>query len=83
MKTIIPNNIREYRIRADVRQIHVAEQLGFNSADRISKWEKGLTFPHITNLFKMCNVLQVLPHHFYPDFFIKKESFDEPTSFFE
>jgi transcriptional regulator with XRE-family HTH domain len=57
--TKIPNNLKECRNRAKLRQIDVAEALGFKTTDRISRWEKGRAYPHIVNVFKMARLYQV------------------------
>lgn len=61
----IPNTLREHRIKAGLRQLDVAHKLGFVSTDRISKWEKGLTYPHVVNLFKLASLYGVQPHDLY------------------
>jgi transcriptional regulator with XRE-family HTH domain len=65
--TPIPNTLREHRKRANLRQIDIAKALGFKSTDRISLWEKGLTYPHVVNLFKLARIYVVLPHELYPE----------------
>ncbi len=61
----IPNNLRNHRNRAKLRQLDVAKSLGFKSTDRISRWEKGLTFPHIINLFKLSRLYGVAPQDLF------------------
>ncbi len=63
--TPISNTLREHRKKMGLTQMQVAKQLGFTTAERISEWEKGLTFPSITNLFKLCLVYNTLPHELY------------------
>lgn len=63
----IPNTLRLVRKQAKMTQLEVARKLGFGSTDRICRWEKGRTFPHIVNLFKLCALYQVLPHQLYGD----------------
>ena len=65
---LIPNALREWRNKAGLRQIDVAIKLGFCTTDRISRWEKGLTFPHMTNLFRLCAIYGALPHELYGDY---------------
>ncbi|MBA3647695.1 MAG: helix-turn-helix transcriptional regulator [Chitinophagales bacterium] len=48
-----------------MRQLDVATKLGFSSTDRISKWERRLTYPHLLNLFKLCELYNVYPHELY------------------
>ncbi|MBA3649799.1 MAG: helix-turn-helix transcriptional regulator [Chitinophagales bacterium] len=61
----MPNKLREYRKHQGLRQLDVATKLGFSSTDRISKWERGLTYPHLLNLFKLCKLYNVYPHELY------------------
>ena len=65
----IPNTLRETRKQMGLSQLAVAEKLGFASTDRISRWEKGLTFPHVVNLFKLCAIYKVAPHELYGELF--------------
>ena len=48
-----PNNLREYRLKAGLRQSDVASRLGLDCADRLSRWENGKAAPSIVNLFKL------------------------------
>src|ERR1044072_1785192 len=61
----IANTLREQRKKAGLRQIDVARKLGFSTAERISQWEKGKTYPHMINLFKLSSIFKVLPHELY------------------
>ena len=63
----IPNRIREFRKRNNLRQIDVAEKLGFKSTDRISRWEKGLQYPHVTNLLQLAKLFGVHAEEGYED----------------
>ena len=61
----IPNNLRRHRKQAGLRQVDVADKLGFKSADRISKWEKGQAIPNIVNLFKLVLIYQTPAEELY------------------
>lgn len=61
----ISNTLREHRKKANLKQSDVAHALGLKSTDRISRWEQGLTYPHVVNLFKLCKIYKVLPHELY------------------
>src|SRR5947209_3284345 len=65
----ILNNLRAHRKQAGLRQLDVAKALGFLSTDRISRWEKGLTFPHVVNLFKLARLYRVAPQELYRELF--------------
>lgn len=55
----IQNNLRFYRKQKGLSQWDVARALGFKSNDRISKWESGLMYPHVKNLIKLGQLLEV------------------------
>lgn len=65
----IPNTLRDHREKAGLRQLDVAEKLGFSTTDRISRWEQGLTFPHVVNLFKLSSLYKVTPQELYNELF--------------
>lgn len=48
-----------------MKQEDVAIKLGLRSTDRISRWERGSTFPHVINLFKLSLLYKVFPHELY------------------
>jgi len=64
---IIPNQLREFRVRKGLRQLDVANELGFASTDRISRWEKGKTYPRMLNLLKLCIIYEAYPHELYEE----------------
>jgi transcriptional regulator with XRE-family HTH domain len=76
-KQSIPNSLKFYRKQSGVRQIDVAAKLGFTSYDRISMWENGLSFPSVTNLFRLAALYNVTPHEIYAELFqlIKNNAF--------
>lgn len=61
--------LRFYRKQAGLRQVDVAARLGLTSTDRISHWEKGKTFPHLVNLFKLSVLYKVPAQELYEEFF--------------
>ena len=63
----IPNKLKEYRLRMGLAQVDVANHLGFRSTDRISRWEAGLTYPHVVNLKKLAKLFKVSMEELYPD----------------
>lgn len=67
MKNTIPNSLRKHRRMMGLRQIDVAHKLGLKSSDRISHWEKGLSFPHPINLFKLGLIYNTTPGELYAD----------------
>ena len=65
----IQNKIRHYRNLANLKQTELAQLLGFIHEDRICHWEKGVAFPSITNMFKMCKIFKVKPHELYEGYY--------------
>ena len=61
----IPNTLREHRRKMKLTQTQVAQALGLQCTDRISKWEQGLTYPHIVNLFKLAKLYGVQVEELY------------------
>ena len=61
----MPNTLREVRKQAGLTQLDIAKKLDFASTDRICRWEKGQTFPHVINLFKLCALYNASPHELY------------------
>lgn len=61
------NKLKECRKRANLKQIDVALALGFKSTDRISRWEKGIAYPHVVNLLKIAKLFAVPAEALYPE----------------
>ena len=57
--------IRQCRKQKGVTQKQVAEHLGMNSLDRISKWEHGTLHPHVLTAIKLAKFLGVKVEDFY------------------
>ena len=54
----VSNNIRKYRKRKNLTQAQLAEHLCVTSQN-VSKWEKGLSMPDISNLWKLAQFFSV------------------------
>lgn len=63
------NTLREHRVRIGLRQIDVAQKLGLDCADRLSRWENGLAIPNIVNLFRLSTLYKIAPEQLYPDLY--------------
>lgn len=63
----IPNNLKKYRRLYGYKQEEVTEVLGLRSANRISRWEKGLAMPSAKNLFKLSILYSTLVDQLYSD----------------
>ncbi len=59
------NRLRDYRKKKSLSQIEVAKKLGLDSHNRISRWEKGLSFPSVTNFLKICKLYKTNPNNIY------------------
>jgi transcriptional regulator with XRE-family HTH domain len=64
----IPNSLRRARKIAGFTQRQVARKLGIQGTSRISRWEKGLSVPNVTNLLKLSILYRVMPHELYHDY---------------
>jgi DNA-binding XRE family transcriptional regulator len=64
-KDIVPNNLKEHRIRCGYTQKEVAELLGMQCEDRLSHWEKGQALPSVGNLFKLAQLYKVQIEEIY------------------
>lgn len=65
-KEIIPNNLKEYRLKVGLTQKQVAEMMGLKCEDRISHWEKGYASPSVLNLLKLCEIYRISAGELYP-----------------
>jgi len=66
-KDVVPNNLKEYRLKGGFTQKQVADGLSLtNSQDRISEWEQGIRIPSVPNLFKLCGLYKTTPFDLYP-----------------
>ena len=59
--------LKEYRLKSNLTQRQVSSYLGFNSEDRISRWEQGKALPNLKNLLKLATLFDVQPKELYPD----------------
>lgn len=66
MKTI-PNNLKECRKACGLSQVEVAEKLGLESHNRISKWEYGRMYTHMVNLLKLSIIYGEIVEELYPE----------------
>jgi DNA-binding XRE family transcriptional regulator len=66
-KEIVPNNLKEHRIRCGYTQKEVATILGFATEERICLWEKGKNIPNLINLLKLASLYRASPMQLYPE----------------
>lgn len=69
----VPNTLRHHRERVGLRQTDIAELLGLQCSDRLSRWERGIAMLSVVNLFKLTALYQVAPHELYGELFKKFE----------
>ena len=67
-KVTVPNNLREYRLKAGLTQKEVAQKIGVNNEERVCHWEKGNNVPSMASLFKLSKLYKVIPAKLYPSF---------------
>ena len=63
----IPNLLKKYRRVRGLRQKDVAMILDLRSPSRISRWEKGLCLPSLTNALRLAAVYRVMVDAIFPD----------------
>ncbi len=61
----IQNNLRHYRKLKGLTQWDVARHLGFKSIDRISKWEAGKQWSHITSALAIARLFEITVEQLY------------------
>ncbi len=65
-KDIVPNNLKEYRLKAGLTQKQVAKLIGVNNEERVCHWEKGNNVPTTFNLMKLCKIYNIKMEKLYP-----------------
>ena len=66
---VYPNSLRKYRKAAGLRQLEVAQALGLNSIERISKWENGHSIPKGKSLFHLAVLYRVSPQQLFSEMY--------------
>jgi transcriptional regulator with XRE-family HTH domain len=77
LKVRFPNRIREYRLKAGLSQQSLAGLLGLRR-NAVSAWERGISSPVVSHLFRMAKTLGTLAESLYLDLYSPKEPKDEP-----
>ena len=77
LKVRFPNRIREYRLKAGLSQQSLAGLLGLRR-NAVSAWERGISSPVVSHLFRMAKALGTLAESLYLDLYLPKESKEEP-----
>ena len=60
-----PNRLKRYRRIYFFSQQEVACLLGLKDTSPLSKWEKGISFPNLIYLFRLCRIYKTLPSELY------------------
>ena len=81
-KEIVPNNLKEYRLKAGLTQKQVAETLKVFE-ERISHWEKGNNVPTIENLFKLSLLYKTKIENFYKSYIPNKANVESSSKIFK
>jgi transcriptional regulator with XRE-family HTH domain len=76
----LPNTLKANRKRIGLKQLELANLLGIISAERISMWEKGKSFPGIVNLFKLSLIFDRAAHELYPELYQTLRTEGNPSS---
>lgn len=59
------NRLREIRKERGLTQKQVAELLGLDCENRLSRWEQGLSAPSLKNLLRLANIYKMPPELLY------------------
>lgn len=60
------NQIRALRKKHELRQVDVADIMGFEVIDRICHWERGRAQPGLINVIRLCKLYNVTIDDLYP-----------------
>ncbi len=60
------NQIRALRKKFELRQVDVADIMGFEVIDRICHWERGRAQPGLINVVRLCKLYNVTIDELYP-----------------
>lgn len=63
----IPNRLKKFRCMAGYTQKQVAEKLGMNQSNLISKWEKGKNTPGVYHLFQLAHLYHTIAEELMKD----------------
>ena len=70
-KEIVPNNLKEYRIKIGLTQKQVAKLLGFTNEVSLCHWEQGKNIPNLINLFKLSKIYNATVNELYSKVILK------------
>lgn len=61
-KDIVPNNLKEYRLKTGLTQKQVTKLLDLQCEDRLSHWEKGKAMTSVKNLLRYVRYIKFQSH---------------------
>ena len=64
---IINNHLKAARVPCGYTQKQVAQLLGKDIENRLSRWEQGSAVPSVINLLQLCQLYSVKSDDIYPD----------------
>jgi transcriptional regulator with XRE-family HTH domain len=70
-KDIVPNNLKEYRLKIGLTQKQVSQRLGFTNEVALCHWEQGKNIPNLINLSRLCALYQATPMELFQELFKK------------
>lgn len=62
-----PNKLRSYRRCAGYSQKKVSRMLALPDTSMLSRWEHGMGFPKLLQLFRLARIYNIYPHQLYDD----------------
>lgn len=60
-----PNKLKLYRCAAGYSQKKVAQMLGLYDTARVSRWERGMATPNVSQLFSLALIYDTQPQRLY------------------
>jgi transcriptional regulator with XRE-family HTH domain len=69
----IIQRLKKYRLEMGYTQKFVAQLLGLKDASLVSRWERGLKFPNVPNLFDLAFIYRKSPALLYWEIFTERQ----------
>lgn len=63
----IPNKLKTYRRSCGYSQKKVARLLGLADTSTLSRWEHGITFPGIVQVFRLARIYHTQPENLFDE----------------
>lgn len=65
------NRLKKYRRWVGLSQKQVAKRLGLKNTSPLSRWEQGLAYPSIVNVFRLSRIYKTIPQELYTELYQK------------